>query len=73
MKYMEHVILIGEELYNKLNSLSEEFIDKENWLVFYIDKKTGEKWVKEYPYAELQGGGPPQLRLIKNFPWEQEN
>ncbi len=65
---MEDLILTGVDLYKKLNTLQEKFIDKENWLVFYTDKETGEKWVKEYPYAEMHGGGPPQLRLIKKFP-----
>ena len=29
-----------------------------------------EKWFEEYPDSEFHGGGLPQLRLIKKFPWE---
>jgi hypothetical protein len=68
---MEEIILIGKNLYNKIATLKVESIDKENWLVFYLDIDTGEKWVKEYPDSSAHGGRPPKLRYIKNFPWEK--
>lgn len=43
-------------------------VDSINWKTYYVDEKTGEKWMEEYPFAEAHGGGPPQLRLINEFP-----
>lgn len=65
------IVLVGEDLYKKRDTLKKVFTDKEKWLVFYIDEKSGEKWVEEFPYAEMHGGGPPLLRLINEFPWDQ--
>jgi len=67
---MEETIIKGEGFYVKKASLKQIRIDSVNWMTYYIDEKTNEKWVEEYPYAEMQGGGPPQLRLIQIFPWE---
>lgn len=58
------------ELYKKLEVLKEVKADPVNWLIYYLDEKTGEKWLKEYPHSEYHGGGAPQLRLIDKFPWE---
>jgi hypothetical protein len=65
---MDKVILVGEDFYKKRETLKKIFIDKEKWLVYYLDEITGQKWVEEYPHAEMHGGGPPQLRLIEEFP-----
>ena len=65
-------ILEGEELYKKIETLKQVKADNNNWQVFYINEITGEKWVKEYPYSEMPGGGPPKLRLVDKFPWEEK-
>jgi hypothetical protein len=38
--------------------------DAEGWEIEYVDEKTGEKWLMDYPHAELQGGGSPRLRRV---------
>jgi hypothetical protein len=58
------------DFYAKRASLKQIQIDGVNWLIYYFDEETGEKWVEEYPHSELHGGGPPQLRKIEKFPWE---
>jgi len=63
-------VIKGELMYQKINALKVEKIDSKNWLTYYIDEATNEKWIKEYLYPEMQGGGPPQLRRIDKFPWE---
>ena len=40
-------------------------VDHEKWEVEYIDEKTGEKWIMDYPHSEYHGGGPPRLRRIR--------
>ena len=67
---MAEVILKSDDFYNKRDTLREIKVDSVNWLVFYIDDSNNEKWVEEYPFPDMHGGGPPQLRLIPNFPWE---
>ncbi|HET9057246.1 MAG TPA: Imm27 family immunity protein [Chitinophagaceae bacterium] len=67
---MENIILKGSELNEKKPSLKKVEVDKVNWKVYYLDEKTNEKWVEEYPHSEMHGGGPPQLRLLDKFPWE---
>jgi hypothetical protein len=67
---MKHTVLKGNELNEKKSSLKKIEVDKINWKIYYIDEKRDEKWVEEYPYPEMQAGGPPQLRLIEKFPWE---
>lgn len=67
---MIEVIIYGDDFYRKRELLEKVRVDAVNWLVYYIDNSTGEKWVEEYIYPEMQGGGPPQLRLINLFPWE---
>jgi len=61
-----------DELYKKEASLKKIKIDNINWLTYYLDENTGQKWVKEYPHSEYHGGGAPQLRLIEKFPWEEK-
>ena len=64
------LILEGEEMFEKMQTLKQIEVDAENWLTFYIDEINGDKWVKEYPESEYYGGGAPQLKLLKKFPWE---
>jgi Immunity protein 27 len=67
---MKDLIIKGQDFYKKRDTLKEVKVDSVNWVTYYIDEMTGEKWVEEYPYPEMQAGGPPQLRLIAKFPWE---
>ncbi len=66
------MILEGKSMNNKLSSLIKIKVDGENWLVYYLDEKLNEKWIKEYPNSGYHGGGAPRLRLISKFPWEEE-
>ena len=59
-----------EDFYNKKEVLTKIRVDNVNWLIYYVDETTKEKWVEEYPNSEAHGGGAPQLRLISKFPWE---
>jgi hypothetical protein len=63
-------LITGEELSNKKDTLNKIRVDNINWVIYYLDETTGEKWLEEYPFAEMQGGGPPQLRQIERYPWE---
>ena len=65
-------IILGEELYKKKEALRKLRTDNINWVVYFIDDETGEKWIEEYPFSEMHGGGPPQLRMIEKFPWEKD-
>jgi hypothetical protein len=65
----EIVILTGEEFYEKQKRLT--LVKQLNWENYYIDERTGEKWLQEYPNSRLHGGGPPQLRLVEKFPWDE--
>ena len=65
---MKDEILMGEESYEKIKSLRKVSIDGLNWRTFYIGKLTGVKWMKDYPYSEGHGGGPPRLISIEKFP-----
>lgn len=67
---MKNIVLKGDELNEKKSSLKKVEIDKVNWKIYFLDEKTNEKWVEEYPYSEMHGGGPSELRQIKKFPWE---
>ncbi len=69
---MENIqmVLSGALLDNKIESLKQVKVDSTNWEVFYVDTLTNEKWVKQYPFSELHGGGSPILKLIEKFPWE---
>ena len=68
-----NLILEGEGLYRKIETLKQIKVDSDNWLIYYIDDANNEKWVKEYPESEYHGGGRPQLRLIRYFPWEESS
>jgi hypothetical protein len=66
---MQH-ILTGMEFYEKRKQL--KLVKQMNWENYYLDEKTGEKWIEEYPNSERHGGGTPQLRLLTEFPREKE-
>jgi hypothetical protein len=34
------------------------------WETLFRDPADGRLWERTYPHGELQGGGPPQLKLI---------
>lgn len=65
-------VYIGVELYSKIDTLKIVKVDAVNWVTYYSDDQTNEKWIQEYLYPEVQGGGAPQLRLIDKFPWEDD-
>ncbi len=56
----------------KRAQLKKVKVDTVNWIVYYIDELSGEKWMEEYPYSEMQGGGPTQFSTISEFPWESK-
>jgi hypothetical protein len=64
------LVLEGDKMYRKIESLKQIKVDSDNWQIFYLDETNNEKWIKEYPESEYHGGGPPKLRLIEKFPWE---
>lgn len=68
---MENHIIQGEEFYKKRDTLKKLKVDNVNWVVYYFDEVNSEKWIEEYPFSEMQGGGPPQLRQLNYFPWEE--
>jgi len=39
-------------------------VDKRGWEFEYIDPKTGEIWIMDYPFGDAHGGGPPRLRKV---------
>ncbi len=63
--------MIQKKFIKKKESLIEIKIDVINWETYYLDEKTGEKWIEEYLFPEMQAGGLSQLRIIERFPWEQ--
>ncbi len=66
----KEIILTGTEFYLKKETLKKVEVDKENWIIFYVDEINREKWIEEYSFHEMQAGGFPQLRLLEKFPWE---
>ena len=64
------IIAILDEFYSKVKTLKKIRVDPVYWVTYYLDERTGEKWIEERLHSELHGGGPPQLRLLENFPWE---
>lgn len=69
-KMKEQVILSGILQEEKIKTLKVLKVDSLNWKTYFLDVMSDEKWVKEYPYSEMHGGGPPILKLIEKFPWE---
>jgi len=65
---MQAIIITGEKFYEKRERL--KLVRQLNWENYYLDEINNEKWIEEFPHSAMQGGGPPQLRLIDKFPWE---
>jgi hypothetical protein len=65
-----NTVIEGLELEAKEKQLKKIKTDSENWLIYYLDEKSLDRWVKEYPNSSHHGGGAPQLRKIEKFPWE---
>jgi hypothetical protein len=65
-------ILVGKDFNEKIRSLKKVRADGSKWEVYYTDTATGEKWIEDYPSSEYHGGGPPRLRMVEKFPWEEE-
>lgn len=58
----------GKEYYEKIKTLKQVKYFPARWITFYLDERTGEKWVHDRPDSELQGGGLGRLTLVENFP-----
>lgn len=67
---MADIIKDAIEMELKIKELKKVKIDGENWVTYYIDEKTSEKWIKEYPNSSYHGGGAPTLTKIEKFPWD---
>ncbi len=61
-------MLNTEDIYEKRKRLKQVKVDNVNWVIYYLDEVTGEKWIEEHPFGELQAGGPAQFRQIEEFP-----
>lgn len=50
------------------NILEELAVSKQYgaWETLYKDQKDNRKWVHYYPQGEMQGGGPPALKVISH-------
>jgi hypothetical protein len=35
-----------------------------DWEVLYVDPSDGRYWELTYPLGDMQGGGPPQIRVL---------
>jgi hypothetical protein len=46
------------------NTLTKITHDESGWEILYQDKIDGRLWVHYYRNSEMQGGGPPALKLI---------
>lgn len=56
----------GAEAFAIARELRETHVDSDSWTKEYLDPRTGEVWILDYPNSELQGGGSPRLRLKHN-------
>ncbi|MFH1149060.1 MAG: Imm27 family immunity protein [Actinomycetota bacterium] len=54
----------NEALRYREEHLTKVRVDSNNWAIEYVDEKTGERWIMDFPQGYLQGGGPPRLRKI---------
>ncbi len=59
----------GKDANEKAESLKKVKDDSKNWLIYYIDENTNDKYVKVFLESHLQGGGPPRLIKISDFPF----
>jgi urate oxidase len=58
------------EIDSKIKELELIKTDDGGWVTYYIDEKTSEKWIKDYPNSSYHGGGVPTLTKVEKFPWE---
>jgi len=54
----------GNEAERFAKRLKQVRVDKLRWEVEFIDPKSGETWIMDYPSGAAQGGGPPRLRKV---------
>ncbi|MGI4826621.1 MAG: hypothetical protein ACRYFU_00265 [Janthinobacterium lividum] len=55
----------GEAAQNFLDkNLVRESVDSTKWQAIYKDRQTGDLWLKDWLYSEMQGGGTMRLRLL---------
>jgi hypothetical protein len=61
--------MVGDEVTNRIDWLVEHHLvrigsDQSGWDTLYKDPDDGRYWEHFYPHGEMQGGGPPALRLM---------
>ena len=59
----------ADATYNRIERLISRVLLRvadgpDGWSVLYQDPQDGRYWELDYPQGELQGGGPPRLRLL---------
>jgi hypothetical protein len=66
-------ILVGEELYKKVETLKSIYVDSDYYETFYLDEKTREIWIEYHPYPEMQAGGPAELIPYEDYLLKQKS
>jgi len=61
--------IVADNTCQRIEGLLESYLielacDTSGWGGLYRDPYDGRLWELSYPDSELQGGGPPQLRLM---------
>jgi hypothetical protein len=61
--------IIADPICDKINDLIKSNLNKishdaSGWDTLYLDPNDNRLWELTYPEGKLQGGGPPQLRLV---------
>ncbi len=61
--------IIADPICDKIDDLIKSHLkkishDASGWDTLYLDPNDNRLWELTYPEGELQGGGPPQLRLV---------
>lgn len=64
------IILYGEFMEQKIRSLQQLGTNELRRETYFIDKDTGDKWIREYPDAEMHEGATAQLRKVDAFPFD---
>lgn len=64
-----HDRVAADDITRRIQSLIECHLEPvarsaSGWEVLYRDPDDGRLWELTYPHGDLQGGGPPTLRLI---------
>ena len=65
------IILYGEFMEQKIRDLQKTGEDRRLKETYFIDKETGEKWIREHPDSDTPGSSP-QLRKVYLYPYEEE-